>query len=363
MSMKTKAELVRSLYDNGIDFIKQSLEDFDEKKYKYSIIHYSNGVEVLLKAAIAKKEWQKIFTKPLQSIKQAGNKGVKTISIQKCLSLARQEFGILNPKDLVHLKDLASERNSATHFVFKLETKQVLFILYGCFEIVHAFLKEYEKTGNGHRSKSNSLLNQLGDRIRNLQGPEIVGLESQVNERIELTKKLIEQWQLYLKGIQQHVYRRAMDQGQDSSNLVLLASITTVKSFRKGQEIEDNNSFVLLSNSNGYFLISADDYLSNSGKRGIPNVIITPGESLNPEWLKVWIQTNQIRFAVASTIHKFPRISTYAMQKQKLYLPSLRFQNKTGELIRSVERKITFLEAQLDNYTLFHRGITQRRYL
>lgn len=135
-------EIKLDLINNALDFIDSSLDPIlndDLEKLKYSILHLSAGIELLLKEKLREEHWSLIF----EDISKANLSSFESgdfISVNFNTSVSRLENISevqIQAKDLIYLRDLKKRRNRIEHFklnensnaIKSLTAKLLLFIL------------------------------------------------------------------------------------------------------------------------------------------------------------------------------------------------------------------------------------------
>jgi hypothetical protein len=112
------------LLENGLDFIlssiKLTVEAESEVNYKYSILHLSAGVELLLKERLRVEDWIYVF----ENIEKATEDGLKSgdfvsVRLETALERLMNDLGIeIDEEDIKAIKDLKRRRNKVEHFQF-----------------------------------------------------------------------------------------------------------------------------------------------------------------------------------------------------------------------------------------------------
>ncbi len=116
------ADLKWSLYENGLDSIRHAIEHYtsdpDElRRYKYSIIHLSQGVTLLLKERLRREHPNFIFVNVSEE--------TKTVDIEMALSRLKKVAKVkLDYQEEKTIKELAELRNAIEHFAVNLSKQQ-----------------------------------------------------------------------------------------------------------------------------------------------------------------------------------------------------------------------------------------------
>ena len=123
-------ELQRNLLENALDFLLSAAESVRRndgpRGLKDAVLQVASGVELLLKARLAREHWSLIFLTVDQASQEKLLKGDFT-SVDFSNTLTRLEQIVAIPIDQqfsMHLKDLRNLRNRLTHFTANLNLAQ-----------------------------------------------------------------------------------------------------------------------------------------------------------------------------------------------------------------------------------------------
>jgi hypothetical protein len=113
--------VVYPLLDNGLDFIHSALENLqgapDPKEIKYGILHLANGIELVLKARLAREDWRLLFRKVEKADKRLYDSGdFESVYFDDCLKRLKKHCRVvIPPNDKQILNELRKKRNKITH--------------------------------------------------------------------------------------------------------------------------------------------------------------------------------------------------------------------------------------------------------
>ncbi|MGI0015071.1 MAG: hypothetical protein ACREBU_16765, partial [Nitrososphaera sp.] len=115
------SELELSLYENAIDSIKHAIEHYtqdpiEKRRYKYAILHLSQGVLLLLKERLRREHPNFVFT----NVTDEGKTVDVEVAISRLERIAKVDLGLA--KDSI--QELASVRNRMEHYVINLSKQQ-----------------------------------------------------------------------------------------------------------------------------------------------------------------------------------------------------------------------------------------------
>jgi hypothetical protein len=114
--MTTKQpKLLDRVIENAFDFLETAIEEFDTKP-KYSIMHFSTAVELILKARLIDEHWSLIVAdKPEKAKFEKGD--FRSITIKESIEKIRNVLGDDFPEDYQKaLLEIANHRNKLVHF-------------------------------------------------------------------------------------------------------------------------------------------------------------------------------------------------------------------------------------------------------
>lgn len=125
--METEYEIKLNLLENGLHFIQDSTEsilksDRNNLELKYSILHISSGIELILKELLYQEHWTLIF----ENINSANKKDLhsgnfKSVTFQTCIDRLKNINNLeLSQNELEAIKTLRDYRNKIEHFSFSL---------------------------------------------------------------------------------------------------------------------------------------------------------------------------------------------------------------------------------------------------
>ena len=126
----------QNLLDNALDFLLSAAEavrrDEGPRSLKEAVLHVGNGVELLLKARLAREHWSLIFSNIDQANYDKLLKGVEFRSVDFPQAVARLEqiVGVpINESVIPRLHSLRKLRNQLTHFTALLDSAQTKSLL------------------------------------------------------------------------------------------------------------------------------------------------------------------------------------------------------------------------------------------
>lgn len=118
-------EIKFDLLENGLDFVLSALdliiEPKTETQLKYSILHLSAGIELILKERLRNEHWTLIFENTNSANTSDLSSGdFQSVNLENALIRLENVCGIIIPdKDKQYLRELRKRRNRIEHFAFK----------------------------------------------------------------------------------------------------------------------------------------------------------------------------------------------------------------------------------------------------
>jgi hypothetical protein len=149
------------LLENGLDFILSSLDPIiqshNDAQLKYSLLHLSAGVELILKERLRKEHWTLIF----ENINNANSVDLSSGDFQSVnleSSILRLENVCeieISDKDKKYLRELKKRRNKIEHFAFKELDTSIKSLASKVLSIILSFIKEnFDNSTLSGQSKS-----------------------------------------------------------------------------------------------------------------------------------------------------------------------------------------------------------------
>jgi hypothetical protein len=106
-----------SVVDNAIDFLRQSLDEL-ENKPKYSVIHFCASIELFLKARLMLEHWSLISEEPQRAnITKFRTGNFRSVGIDETIARIQNIANIRIPHEAyVSFSELREHRNKMVHF-------------------------------------------------------------------------------------------------------------------------------------------------------------------------------------------------------------------------------------------------------
>ena len=116
-SEENLTEVFNSLAKNGFDFLEQAIEEVSTKP-KFSVVHFSTGLELLLKARLFMEHWSLIATTPHKATwTELTKEGGHTIGANDSLLTLEKLVGKPNKEARDAFSNAFNHRNRTLHFV------------------------------------------------------------------------------------------------------------------------------------------------------------------------------------------------------------------------------------------------------
>lgn len=122
----TYKDLFKRVVENALDFLAQSLKDFQAYP-KYSVIHFHSGVELLLKARLMAEHWSLVVSKRQDpDWKRFEAADFISVSLDEAADrLEKIARSALTKQELESFRSLARHRNRMVHFFHDASAKKV----------------------------------------------------------------------------------------------------------------------------------------------------------------------------------------------------------------------------------------------
>lgn len=122
------------LIDNALDYLLSAAEQAKSesiRSWKYSLLHLTAAIELLMKARLEKEHWALLFAAPDQASQSALHSGdFKSVDFQTACSRLQNIVDIdMATEDLRQLDELRKLRNRAQHFAIDVDVGQVRSLL------------------------------------------------------------------------------------------------------------------------------------------------------------------------------------------------------------------------------------------
>lgn len=120
--MKVKTEDIRfDLLENGLDFIDNSLKPILESKnlheLKYSILHLSSGIELILKEILKNEHWSLVFEDPNKAnLKLMESGDFQSVIFDTLIKRLQNIVGLNLDTEIKHIRSIRRRRNKIEHF-------------------------------------------------------------------------------------------------------------------------------------------------------------------------------------------------------------------------------------------------------
>ncbi len=351
--------LSAKLFENGIDFIQQSFKDFEEGRYKYSVIHFSSGIEVLLKAIITTENWELIL-KPNYSFTQLMNGTAQTITIKDSIKIIQNDLNFIMRDRGQKFKDVADERNKAIHAFPNVNDQAILALHYQAFEELWFFFQKYPTIMDFAGKELKAIAIRLGGLIRKTRGNAIDAFIDGVDAKRDNLLRRIELTNLYRKSITQKIYNQEIGFRSENGELYPDWEVKPLRklckfSLRKEATVD---SIPLRISRNGQIQL---DLEGNSS--GMVIGWFSPNDKVEPAFLSIAIEMNQPYFWRIRQGFVLVIIRSSDVYDLMINLPCLREQQKIIKFMAQLDEKVMILSRQLNCYSLFEQEIKKKMFV
>ena len=178
-------QLQLNLLDNALDYLLSAAEavhrDEGPRSLKEAVLHLGNGIELLVKARLARDHWTLIFSNTDQaSYDKLADAEFSSVDFPKAIARLEQIARVSVDKAVIsHINSLRKLRNRLTHYTATLDSAQTKSLVAKSMAICVEFCEQQDMATPDSESK-------LGEIYLNL-----VELQEFVNERL---KTISEEW-------------------------------------------------------------------------------------------------------------------------------------------------------------------------
>lgn len=352
-------DLSKNLFENGLDFIRQSFRDFEEERYKYSIIHFASGIEVILKAVISTEDWRLLITGSNKDIAGLLRGKAHTVGIKECIRIIGKELRLSLRQEGQIFKDLASERNKAIHFFPNADGEAISSIHYQAFEALWFFLQRHPERIGIPEKELKTIAIDLGKLVRKVKGNAIDAFFTQLEGRSDQVFDQIKLLSTYRKSIARLLYAQEISFSDEEGSPYpkwedrLLGECCQIRPRREAGAMA-----LRLNASTGQ--VQPDP----EGKAaGLALAWVIPGPGLDPQFLPLAIEQQQRYFWRVRQGFAFVRPSRADIASLPIKLPCLAEQRKMAAFVSRLDKKTALLRQQLDSYHSFERHIRQKMFV
>ena len=110
-------ELLEGLIENAVDFLKTSVDEFDERP-KYSVIHFAAAIELFFKARLMMEHWTLVVDRRKDPDRKKFEEGdFQSVTPEQSITLLKKVVGTtFKPEALSAFEKIRRHRNQMVHF-------------------------------------------------------------------------------------------------------------------------------------------------------------------------------------------------------------------------------------------------------
>lgn len=352
-------DLSKNLFENGLDFIRQSFRDFEEERYKYSIIHFASGIEVILKAVISTEDWRLLIAKGDKNQAKLLAGTAYTIGIHDCIEVIGAKLRLSLRQEGQMFKDLSRERNKAIHFFPNANKEQISSIHYQAFEELWFFLQRHPERISIPGKEMKEIATDLGKLVRQVKGNAIDAFFTQLEARSDQVFDQVKLLSTYRQSVARLLYAQEISFSDEEGGPFPkwedrpLGECCQIRSRKEARAMA-----LRLNASTGQ--VQPDP---EGNAPGLAIAWLSPGPSLDPQFLPLVIDQQQRYFWRVRQGSAFMRPSLDDIARLPVRLPCLAEQRQIGAFMSRLDKKISLLRRQLDFYHSFERHIRQKMFV
>lgn len=342
------------LLASGIEFIEQSLMDFKTGSYKFSVIHFSSGIEVIMKARLCQQDYQLILSdrRSNRNLSEAGfrNGDGHTIGPKDCMKKLRDELLIALPAEGGNWSELAQLRNRAIHFVLDDGDSKLPLLHYKSFYDLKSFIRDQRLPFKPFRKRLKNLDNALGALVKQRYEPHIDDLYRLLEMRMIRIQRQTELTRQLFRSVADRYFSLT-----DKAPTLTLDQVAKVGVLSPRKHTEKQRIYRRYGNE-----------LSR----------IHPADTpvQNAFTLSVDRDSSDLDFIEFQLTYRWPRIQYYAtglsltllnlshLKQTSLRWPAASEREKATAFLMSISKKITALQRQQKLLGQYHEGLRQRSF-
>lgn len=341
------------LLASGIEFIEQAVADFQNENYKFSVIHFGSGIEIILKARICQEDYRLIISdEEQQSISESEfRKGYcHTISTGACKKIIQRDLKITLPNKGKNWDKLTRFRNRAIHFVLEGVDDQLRLLHYKGFYDLKTFIRGQRLPFKPFKERLKILDNALGALVKKRFAPHINSLYLLLEDKMNLVQRQLK--------LTQEVYRSAADR---YFSLTEKAPRTTLDKVAKASRLSPKDN-----THNHRIYRRYGDELSR---------IYSTSEFVSTAFiLKSDRTSSDLDFIEFQLAYRWPRIHYYAaglswatpsiteLNQTPIHWPSKEKRSEITTFLTAISQRITNLKRQQELLGYYHEGLRQRSF-
>lgn len=342
------------LLASGIEFIEQSLMDFKTGSYKFSVIHFSSGIEVIMKARLCQQDYRLILSdrRSNRNLSEAEfrNGDGHTIGPKDCMKKLRDELLIALPAEGGNWSELAQLRNRAIHFVFDDGDSKLPLLHYKSFYDLKSFVRNQRLPFKPFRKRLKNLDNALGALVKQRYAPHIDDLY-----RLLENKMLRVQRQIELTG---DVFRSVASR---YFSLTEKASAVTLGEIAK---VSRTSSKSITENQRIYRRYGSELSRVSPTAEPVKTAFV----------LEAYQNSSDIDFIEFQLAYRWPHIQYHAtglswatpniseIKQASFRWPDEKTRNEAINILTSISRRINALKRQQELLDHYHEGLRQRSF-
>lgn len=338
---------------SGLEFIEQAVADFQDEKYKFSVIHFSSGIEVIMKARICQQDFRLAVVKKHRDRTEAEfrNGDCYTIGPEQCMKVLTGELGVSLPGAGKNWSELAGFRNRAIHFVLASKLNDKLRLLhYKGFYDLKSFIRRQRLPFKPHRKRIQRLDNALGTLVKQRFAPHIDELYRLLEEK---TARVRRQLELTIAA-RRSVAARYFSLENNRKKLQL----TDVIGIRKRPPDND------YPHQHTYYQIGSrlKRITSTHDKRHATFTLIATHNPDDLDFIELQLAHHWPRLLYYGNGNIVPRLSISDVEQAELCWPSAEQRSLITQLLFSCDRRTAGLRRQLDLLANYYEGLRHRSF-
>jgi len=184
-------EIQFDLLENGLDFVLSALDTIinskNETQLKYSILHLSAGVELILKERLRNEHWSLIFENTNNAnTKDLASGDFQSVNLENALIRLQNICDVtITEKEKQYLRELRKRRNRIEHFAFKEIEPAIKSLSSKVLSTIFSFItKSFDQTSLSDKSKEQiEILRKDSKQFREFVDLRLSQIKDELNEQ------------------------------------------------------------------------------------------------------------------------------------------------------------------------------------
>ncbi|PPK88359.1 type I restriction modification DNA specificity protein [Neolewinella xylanilytica] len=347
----------QQLYESGINFIDQSIDDFAARRYKYSVLHFAAGIEVILKARIVHEDWRLIVhRKKRMQVTESGFASGDFYSIKPsdCIKCLQDELKIEVPKCGANFDLISQLRNKAVHFILTDEDGSIELLQYHAYNDLRRFIRSNQYVFRGHRNDIKRLFQKLGDFVGTRFEKQIEGLNASLTQRLTYLSRQLKLEDQFELGVWQKLSVEYLLKSKRSP----LYRVGKIVRCTKVDLQHNKYSLTINQDRNGWSVYEGHEKCANQGM-----VVLFKDEILSKFYQYVLTFNSAKFYHTHKQGSMLPFVSRTDFEQFLIPSPPTEVMRTIVATMDAFAKRKQLLKGKLDALIEFDKGVKQQKYI